>query len=138
MKSIIKKAIAFATIKHQGQLYGGQPFMVHPTETAKVLRSLLPLRKDTNLIAAAYLHDTLEDTATTYEELVEEFNEDIASLVKEVTNDGSNVFPCLKTQRGVILKFADRFCNLSHMENWSSARQEKYMFIKSKFWKGGK
>lgn len=136
---LIKKAAKFAAIKHEGQTYGvDSPFIVHPKQTASVLSKVTD---DPNMIAAAWLHDTLEDTDTTYEELVTEFNEDIASLVREVTHKGQRdhigfYFPNLKTQRGIMLKFADRLSNLSHMENWPEAKQRHYL-KKSTFWKTG-
>lgn len=132
MLSIIGKAYLFAKKRHKGQLYGKRSFISHPHDTARVLKSI---SKDKNLIAAAYLHDTLEDTKTTYEELVEEFGQDIAGLVREVTKDGYNSFPNLKTQRGVMLKFADRLTNVSQMDNWSEEKKTKYLFEKSRFWK---
>lgn len=137
MDNLIIKAKKFAAIKHRGQLYdGGEPFTVHPEKVAEIL-SLVT--QDVNLIAAAHLHDTLEDTETTYEELVREFNKDIADLVLEVTHEGKKdtggyYFPRLKTQRGIQLKFADRLSNISRMEKWSKDRKDQYL-RKSKFWR---
>lgn len=133
----IKKARKFATLKHKGKFYNGnQPFMVHPEEVYTILEALLRVQngQDNNLLAAALLHDTIEDTDASFIELTTEFNEDIAELVLEVTDDGWNVFPNLKTQRGIMLKFADRLANLSHIHEWSKKNQKKYIG-KSKFWK---
>ena len=136
--SIKDKALGFAHRKHKGQLDDCDlPYIYHPVQAAKILEMVVP--KDENLIAAAYLHDTLEDTDTTYEELVKEFNKDIADLVNEVTHDGSKdqkgyYFPRLKTQRGIILKFADRLSNISRMDAWNENRKQHYL-NKSKFWK---
>lgn len=135
MSEIIEKAKKFATEKHKGQTYTGKEFIEHPAQTARIIEAaLIFMPSDDNLIAAAYLHDTLEDTETTYEELKATFGSDIANLVKEVTDAGWNVFPHLETQRGIMLKFADRLANLSHMDQWKPERQKRY-FQKSKFWK---
>jgi (p)ppGpp synthase/HD superfamily hydrolase len=88
---------------------------------------------------AALLHDILEDTDVTYENLVSEFGVDIANLVLEVTHerradDTGWYFPHLHSIRGIVLKFADRASNLSRMEEvWDAERIEKYI-KKSKFW----
>ena len=122
----------FAMEKHKDQEYNGGPFFAHPLQTALIISSF---SDDENLIAAAFLHDTIEDAGVTFEELVSEFNVEIAELVREVTKDGYNSFPYLKTQWGVVLKFADRLSNVSNMGNWSEEKKQKYLFEKSKFWK---
>lgn len=137
---ITRKALEFASNKHSGQLDDtGKPYILHPMQVQEILWAVAP--DDENLLAAAYLHDTLEDTETTYEELVEEFNQDVADLVNEVTHDGAKdnyglYFPRLHTQRGIVLKFADRLSNLSRMETWAEDRKTHYL-KKSKFWKDG-
>lgn len=137
MQSIITKAREFAVKKHEGVLDDdGKPFIVHPQQVYEMLDVIV---EDDNLLAAAWLHDTLEDTDTTYEELVKEFNKDVADLVNEVTHEGSKdekgyYFPRLKTQRGIMLKFADRLSNISRMESWTYERKEHYL-MRSKFWR---
>lgn len=137
---LIQKAWNFALKKHEGQLDDtGAPYFKHPAQVYDILIEVVP--SDHNLLAAALLHDTLEDTETTYEELVKEFNQDVADLVNEVTHDGAKdnyglYFPRLHSKRGILLKFADRLSNLSRMENWDKERQEHYL-RKSKFWKDG-
>jgi (p)ppGpp synthase/HD superfamily hydrolase len=101
------------------------------------LRVVAP--EDENLIAAGYLHDTIEDTETTYAELVEAFNRDVADLIMEVTQEGRKdrfgyYFPRLESQRGVTLKFADRLSNLTRMQSWSPKRRAQYL-RKSRFWR---
>lgn len=140
----ILKAMGFAMEKHAGQKDdAGQDFIIHPMQTAAMIG--IVNSHDTNLVAAAWLHDTLEDTDTTYEELVKEFNKDVADLVNEVTHEGDKktgyYFPRLHTKRGVQLKYADRLSNLSRMSVWPEERQEDYLKV-SRFWKtekgGGK
>ena len=135
---LIFKAKQFAVKKHDGQTYNGEEFVYHPFQVADILRQT---HADENLVVAGILHDTIEDTDTTYEELVEEFNQDVADLVMEVTDEGQKdsygkYFPRLKTQRGIRLKFADRLSNLTNMDEWDEKRKAHYL-RKSKFWKDG-
>ena len=140
--AIVRRAAEFARAKHgdtlddNGQLF----FDAHPAKVAELLNVVAP--KDENLIAAGYLHDTVEDTDTTYEELIEVFNRDVADLVMEVTQEGRKdnygyYFPRLHSQRGITLKFADRLSNLSRLESWSPQRRDQYL-RKSQFWRKGR
>lgn len=135
---MIQNAIDFAKEKHKGQKddCGENYFETHCFVVYQILKLI---DADDNLLCAGLLHDTIEDTDTTYEELVEEFNQDIAELVKEVSHEGKKdnhgyYFPHLKTERGIVLKFADRISNLSRMNCWGRNRTEQYL-RKSKFWK---
>ena len=67
---IVAKAICYAAEKHKGQPRKGKtiPFIVHPMEAAAIVSSMTD---DPEIIAAAVLHDVLEDTPTTAEELTE-------------------------------------------------------------------
>ena len=134
-EQLINRAFEYATEAHKGQVDdNGDAYIAHPVAVANIL---MCVSNDANLIAAAALHDTIEDTKVKYEDLVTEFGKDIADLVYEVTHEGNNVtgyyFPRLKTQRGIMLKFADRLHNLSRMEPWNSERIAHYL-KKSKFW----
>lgn len=84
------KAVGFAVTKHDGQHRKnvGQkvPYVTHPLRVAAILEEA-GFGHDEDLLVAAVLHDTLEDTQTTYEELVEAFGADIASTVAELTDD---------------------------------------------------
>ena len=138
---MILKANNFAKEKHKEQKddLGNDYFKTHCYVVYQILKLI---DADDNLLCAGLLHDTIEDTDTTYEELVEEFNQDIAELVKEVSHEGKKdnygyYFPHLKTERGITLKFADRISNLSRMHCWGRDRKEQYL-RKSKFWKSQK
>lgn len=136
--NLITKARNFAWKAHEHQTDDSdQPFVWHPIQVAMILSLLCP--NDTNLICAGYLHDILEDTLWTHKELTKEFNKDIADLVNEVTKEGKKdshgyYFPRLKTQRGIMLKFADRLSNVSRMEAWDDKKKEWYL-KSSKFWR---
>lgn len=82
---IKQKAKKFATFAHQGQVRKAEPnvpYIVHPIGVAELLEKL---GYDDNVIAAAYLHDVVEDTDYTLDDLEKEFNSDIASLVDSVS-----------------------------------------------------
>lgn len=89
MSPIVQKALSFATTAHHGQerkYQKGMPYIVHPIRVAEMVAMFTV---DDNMIAAAYLHDTIEDTYVTYEFLIAEFNRDVADLVRELTDEYS-------------------------------------------------
>lgn len=140
MTGLELKAQQFAKRKHEGQKDDAELdyYISHILQVVHIIREVTD---DVDIICAAHLHDTIEDTETNYEELVTEFNQRVADLVMEVTHDGEDdhygrYFPRLKSKDGYILKFADRLSNLSRMDCWDIGRREHYM-KKSKFWKDG-
>lgn len=80
----IKKALEFGAKAHRGQerKYTGEPYFNHPIEVAHLV---MGVTTDINIVAAALLHDVVEDTNYTLEDLSKEFNEEIVQLVKELT-----------------------------------------------------
>lgn len=134
MTNIIRKAQLYATKAHEGQFRSdGLPFISHP---AKVVEILTAVTQDENVLAAAWLHDTIEDCGISREELAAEFNQDIADLVWELTKDKSHPdseFPHLHSQRGITMKFADRLSNVSDMAGWPAERKQAYL-DDSRFW----
>lgn len=139
MNMIVRQAMEFGAKTHAEQLddAGNDYFNAHCCQVYEIVKILYP--DDFELQAAALLHDTLEDTDTTYEKLVTTFGADIAGLILEVTHERKEdntgwYFPNLHSIRGIVLKFADRASNLSRMEGvWDAGRIEKYI-KKSKFW----
>jgi len=134
----IAKAVNFATMKHLGQKDddGNDYYMSH---LHPVMLHIHLLTKDCEVIAAAVLHDTLEDTDTSYEELEKEFGKRVADLVNEVTHEGEAdnhgfYFPRLKSKEAILIKLIDRASNISRMDAWSEERQAHYL-KKTKFWK---
>ncbi len=83
--NVTKRALDFATAKHAGQTrkYTGEPYILHPIAVADIVRSTGT--RDL-VIAAALLHDVLEDTDTTVADLIAAFGDEIARLVIEVTD----------------------------------------------------
>lgn len=85
---VLEEAIQFATQRHAGQLRKGTnfPYITHPLETMNILNTM---SADTNLLIAGVLHDTVEDTDTTLDEIRNLFGEDVAALVAAHTEDKS-------------------------------------------------
>ena len=85
--NIIARAASYAGYAHgcvmQLRKYTKQPYIVHPEEVANTVALVTP---DADVIAAAWLHDTIEDTPVTYEALLSGFGKRIADLVLEVTD----------------------------------------------------
>ena len=118
---MLEKAIHFATSKHAGQLRKGTtiPYIVHPLETMNILRAM---NADTNLLIAGLLHDTVEDTDATAEEIAEIFGTDVAALVNGHSEDKSKTWEERKThaikelaeasRRMKMLVMADKVSNL--------------------------
>ena len=141
---LITRALRFAAERHSTQRRKGQakePYINHLAEVAELVAKATD-GKDTNLVVAALLHDTIEDTKTVPEELVAEFNSDIAQLVREVTDDKSLskqdrkklqiAKASQKTPRPKLLKLAEKTSNLrsiahSPPENWDTARKQEYI-----------
>lgn len=84
---LINRAASYATKMHEGQYrkYGDKvPYIVHPVAVASMVAGVHP--DDVVMIAAALLHDVVEDTPTEHRNLVQLFGEDIALVVKELTD----------------------------------------------------
>jgi GTP pyrophosphokinase len=127
---LVEKAYNFALRAHEGQKrLSGEPYFIHPFETAKILARL---GMDMQTIVAGLLHDTLEDTKITEEEVKNEFGDDILFLIKGVTKLGTlkyrgherhveslrKFFMAMSNDlRVVIVKFADRLHNLRTLEH---------------------
>ena len=82
---LVDKAIMFATKAHHGTERRGKgfPYIVHPLEALSIVATIT---NEPDLLAAAVLHDTIEDTETTYDELKQEFGEHVAWLVATETD----------------------------------------------------
>jgi guanosine-3',5'-bis(diphosphate) 3'-pyrophosphohydrolase len=86
---LVSEAAEFAARRHAGMARkgrGNEPYVNHLAEVANLLATATDGR-DAELIAAAWLHDTIEDATVTQEELAQKFNERVASLVSEMTDD---------------------------------------------------
>ena len=141
--SVILAASAFAAHKHRDQRRKGadaSPYINHPIAVANVLANEAYVT-DPVILAAALLHDTIEDTDTTADELTAEFGPGIAEIVLEVTDDKSLPKQERKrlqiehaaalSEKAKLVKLADKICNLRDMNqsppvDWSSERKAEY------------
>jgi len=140
---LILKALDFAARKHRDQRrknVEASPYINHPIELAKVLSNEGGFTSSA-LLCAALLHDTIEDTQTTQEELLEQFGEEITRIVLEVTDDQKlpkSERKRLQIERAAgishhakLVKLADKICNLRDMAdsppvNWPMERRREY------------
>lgn len=125
MKSERQKEIeAFAIQKHAGQKYGTEDYIVHLRAVSQVIRRFGYEFSPTELellLEGAYLHDTLEDTATTREELMELFGTYVSDLVYAVSDEQgktrkerkAKTYPKIASNSlAIALKLADRIANV--------------------------
>ncbi len=89
---ILDQAIEFATLKHSGQVrkIAGTPYILHPLEVCAIVGTMT---KDKEVLAASLLHDTVEDTNTTLEEIREKFGKRVALLVMTETEEKREHLP---------------------------------------------
>ncbi len=135
----IKKAYDYANDLHFGQTrQSGEPYITHPLSVAYILAEM---HADRDTLCAALLHDTLEDTKTSKEEISELFNKEIANLVNGVTKISKMNFSSKQEQnmantrkiitsltsdvRIIIIKLADRLHNMRTLQFKSEFKQKE-------------
>jgi guanosine-3',5'-bis(diphosphate) 3'-pyrophosphohydrolase len=141
--ALLFRALAFAAHKHRDQRRKdaeASPYINHPIALAEVLAGEGGIA-DAEVLAAALLHDTIEDTDTSLEELRREFGERIAAMVMEVTDD--KALPKAERKRlqivhaaeispgAKLVKLADKICNLRDVADrppaqWDLQRRQEY------------
>ena len=136
--SLIRKAWEFCVQHHDGQMRAsGEPYIIHPLEVAEVLAEM---KMDATAIAAGLLHDSVEDTPATNEEIAAGFGDQVAHIVEGVTKidkiqfanredrQAENVRKMLLAMvsdvRVVLIKLADRLHNMRTLEHLRPDRQE--------------
>jgi GTP pyrophosphokinase len=136
--ALILKAWQFCVRHHEGQMRAsGEPYIVHPLKVAEVLAEM---KLDATAIAAGLLHDSVEDTPATTEEIEAEFGDQVAHIVEGVTKidkiqfanredrQAENVRKMLLAMvsdvRVVLIKMADRLHNMRTLEHLKPERQE--------------
>ncbi len=137
-QDLIHKAYHFADEAHRGQVRSsGEPYMIHPTEVAQTLADL---KLDIPSIVTGLLHDTVEDTHATLEQIEKEFGKDIAELVDGVTklskmtfktteekqaeNFRKMILAMAKDIRVILVKLSDRLNNMRTLEFLSPLKQK--------------
>lgn len=136
----IRRSAKFSAAKHKGQMRkdGKTPYINHPVTVANIL-AREGGSGDHQEIAAAILHDTMEDTDTSHEELAREFGQPVADLVRELTNDpkapdkhASQLDKAaLLSESAARVKMADKIANLRDIisrppTKWSTERKLRY------------
>ncbi|MHB8876651.1 MAG: RelA/SpoT family protein, partial [Myxococcaceae bacterium] len=139
---VIKKAYVYSAKVHQGQIRkSGEPYLVHPLEVAGILAQL---RLDEASIVTGLLHDTIEDTLATAEELTELFGAEVAQLVDGVTklskfsasatmsqeekqaeNFRKMIIAMAQDIRVILVKLADRTHNMRTLEHMKEEKQTR-------------
>ena len=141
---LFARALDFAARKHVHQRRKGElaePYVNHLSDVARLLAEATG-GEDIAVVIAGLLHDTIEDTDTTFAELATEFGPEIAELVGEVTDDRTlpkaerkrlqvETAPH-KSARARMIKLADKTSNLHSMiasppKDWSSQRRREYI-----------
>lgn len=142
--ALLQKAVDYATEKHHGQTRkSGEPYITHPLQVAA---TLIDWGMDIDSIVAGVLHDTVEDTDATLEEIVELFSKDVAFLVDGVTkvsqaragmknlesylpSTTDNLTKLLiavgQDVRVIIIKLSDRLHNMQTLQFKSEEKQKK-------------
>jgi GTP pyrophosphokinase len=137
--SLLTKAYEFSSKAHQGQTRrSGEPFLHHPLEVACILTQL---KLDIPSVVAGLLHDVVEDTPHTREELIKEFGEDVAVMVEGVTKIGKIEFRNYEEKqaenfrkmlvsmaediRVLLIKLADRLHNMRTLEALGEEKQKR-------------
>jgi len=136
--ALIRKAWEFCVQHHQGQTRAsGEPYVIHPLEVAEVLAEM---KLDSTAIAAGLLHDAVEDTPATSEQIEADFGDQVAHIVEGVTKidkiqfanredrQAENVRKMLLAMvtdvRVVLIKLADRLHNMRTLEHLQPDRRE--------------
>ena len=115
MQNIIAKAMKFAFDKHECQVRKNSniPYISHPLKVGELVKLVTT---DEQIIAAAILHDVMEDCGVTYKEIEKEFGERVASIVLQLTKPGNK--PMKKSREALMIKCADVLHNISDGEDW--------------------
>lgn len=137
--ALIQKAYDVAVKQHEGQFReSGEPFVTHPIAVAFILADM---ELDSQSIAAALLHDVVEDTDYTLEDVRREFGDDVALLVEGVTKIGKIPYTSKEEQqvenlrkmflsmakdvRVIVIKLADRLHNMRTLKSKSEEKQRE-------------
>ena len=136
---LMRAALEFAEAKHRGQMRkSGEPYIGHPMEVAHIAADL---HLDIHSVCAAFLHDTVEDTDATYEEIRGRFGDDVAMLVEGLTKisklefkskeeaQAENIRKLIISMgrdiRVILVKLADRLHNLRTLQHMAEAKQRR-------------
>ena len=136
---LLEKAYVFSAKVHQGQVRrSGEPYLIHPLEVAGIL---VKMKLDMASVITGLLHDTIEDTLTTMEEIKERFGDEIAQLVDGVTkisqisfqtreeqqaeNFRKMILAMVKDIKVILIKLADRLHNMRTLHFLDPQKQQE-------------
>jgi guanosine-3',5'-bis(diphosphate) 3'-pyrophosphohydrolase len=142
--AVLLRAVAFSAARHRNQRRKGAeafPYINHPVEVAEMLASVGGVT-DLDTLIAAILHDTIEDTETSREEIEAIFGQRVRAIVEEVTDD-KRLPQILRKKLQVqhapglsdpakLIKIADKMSNIQELmqsppQNWSVQRKQEYL-----------
>jgi len=140
-QDVVRDAFDLASEAHRTQRRrSGEPYVTHPVEVARILVELLEKRTDSVILAAALLHDVVEDTGSRLDDLTGRFGEEVATLVDGVTKIEGLQFSSTEAEqvenfrkmllsmamdvRVILIKLADRLHNMRTLDHLPRDRQE--------------
>jgi len=138
--TLYAKAVVFAFEQHRGQKRTEEPgdvaYVIHPIRVSEHLRRLAGV-DDVEILCAAVLHDTIEDSGTRYDELAEAFGDRVARIVAELTNDSRlpkrvrhddmiRRMECASAEAKLI-KLADRYDNLRSISTTDCGKRQRIL-----------
>lgn len=135
-EALVHAAFEYASRMHNGQMYGTEPYVRHLFDVLRILRFRMDRPVNTVLLSAGWLHDAIEDTEATRDDIQERFGRDVADIVWACTGVGANrkernamISERLRIYHSaVIVKLADRLANVESC--WKAKDTRLFMYYR--------